>query len=542
MDRIRIQNLRALKDTNYIDLKPLTILVGKNSSGKSTFLRFFPLMKQTLETRTNEPILWYSPSYVDFGSFKESLNHDSKEKSITFEFDFKVTKERLNKEISYFVTRRYFQTNMIESDHFIDDENEKENVNLRITFSEKKINRIELSIWDHKIEYLFQDTNKEIENAELIINGKPIREVKLFSRYFGDYTNMLPQLFAVEKENIVPIERYFSNHLNSLISSYAVSTKVENDSVFEEVINSIKLGDSKTLFKSLKEIKSTKTLENRLEALKLDQSDFIEIKNSYLGMVLNSIVDICNDELNSFFSSVKYIAPLRASAERYYRLQGLSLDEIDSQGANIPMLLNNMSDKDKRSFNLWIKENFHIEIIAHSMGGHTSLYIRYENGTQINLADTGFGYSQILPIILILWQAVQTSEEIANLKKMRKKMRFSLHDIDRDKSFTIVIEQPELHLHPSLQANLIDTFAKIIKVSKGIGIDLKIIIETHSETMINRVGQLIATNYEEFNEELVNVLIFNSSHPYISNIKSTGYTEDGYLTSWPTGFFSPEEI
>ncbi|PEN30110.1 hypothetical protein CN630_31650 [Bacillus wiedmannii] len=60
--------------------------------------------------------------------------------------------------------------------------------------------------------------------------------------------------------------------------------------------------------------------------------------------------------------------------------------------------------------------------------------------------------------------------------------------------------------------------------------------------MINRIGQLIATNFEGFNEELVNVLIFNSSNPYISNIKSTGYTEDGFLTSWPIGFFSPEEI
>jgi predicted ATPase len=531
MDRIRIQNLRALKDTNYVELKPLTILVGKNSSGKSTFLRFFPLMKQTLETRTNEPILWYSPAYVDFGSFEESLNHDSNEKRITFEFDFKVNKQRFYEETSFYVLRhRYYRNSILETDNF---ENVK--IDLRINFSKKRINKIEFMLWDHKIEYLFQDTNKEEENVEVLINGKPIREGKLISRYFGDYTNMLPRLFTVEGENIAPIERYFSSQLFGLISSYAPSTT--KDSTFDEVIGLIKLGDTKTMIKSLKEVKSTsKALENRLRALQPNQSEFIEIKNNYLGMVLNGIVDICNKELKSFFSSVKYIAPLRASAERYYRIQGLALDEIDPQGANIPMLLNNMSNMDKRSFNKWIKENFRFEIIADSMGGHTSLYIRYENGTKINLADTGFGYSQILPIILVLWQAVQTSEAIATYKKM------SLNDISRDNSFTIVIEQPELHLHPSLQAILIDTFAKIIKVSKEIGIDLKIIIETHSETMINRIGQLIATNYEEFNEELVNVLIFNSSHPYNSDIKSTGYTEDGYLTSWPIGFFSPEEI
>ena len=69
MDSIRIRNLRSLTDTEDIQIKPLTILVGKNSSGKSTFLRFFPLMKQTLSTKKNEPILWYSKENVDFGSF-----------------------------------------------------------------------------------------------------------------------------------------------------------------------------------------------------------------------------------------------------------------------------------------------------------------------------------------------------------------------------------------------------------------------------------------------------------------------------------------
>ena len=37
-------------------------------------------MKQTLETRTNEPILWYSSRFVDFGSFEESINYKHKKK------------------------------------------------------------------------------------------------------------------------------------------------------------------------------------------------------------------------------------------------------------------------------------------------------------------------------------------------------------------------------------------------------------------------------------------------------------------------------
>ncbi|MGR5960116.1 AAA family ATPase [Bacillus cereus] len=96
MDKIRIKNLRSLQDTGKIEMKPITILVGKNSSGKSTFLRFFPLMKQTIATRTNEPILWYSSRYVDFGSFQESINFKNKNETIGFEFEFKIPNFSIN--------------------------------------------------------------------------------------------------------------------------------------------------------------------------------------------------------------------------------------------------------------------------------------------------------------------------------------------------------------------------------------------------------------------------------------------------------------
>ena len=88
LKKIRIKNLRSLIDTKEVEIKPLTILVGKNSTGKSTFLRFFPLMKQTLMTRKNEPILWYGKDYVDFGSFKESISKNKIGECINFQFEF----------------------------------------------------------------------------------------------------------------------------------------------------------------------------------------------------------------------------------------------------------------------------------------------------------------------------------------------------------------------------------------------------------------------------------------------------------------------
>ena len=70
ISHVRIQNLRSLVDTGFVEIKPLTILLGSNSSGKSTFLRSFPLFKQSVSKPLREPISWFDDSLVDFGDYE----------------------------------------------------------------------------------------------------------------------------------------------------------------------------------------------------------------------------------------------------------------------------------------------------------------------------------------------------------------------------------------------------------------------------------------------------------------------------------------
>ena len=79
---LRLRNFRGFsEDENapFLDLKPITILVGKNSSGKSSFIRSLPLLRQSVEANTTGPILWFGP-YVDFGSFNQVLKKDANER------------------------------------------------------------------------------------------------------------------------------------------------------------------------------------------------------------------------------------------------------------------------------------------------------------------------------------------------------------------------------------------------------------------------------------------------------------------------------
>ncbi|TCB76925.1 AAA family ATPase [Acinetobacter sp. ANC 4177] len=95
---IKLKNLRSLKDTGDIEIKPITILVGKNSVGKSTFARTFPLIRQSCAEEKRAPILWYG-KLVDFGDFKTSLNRSSVDKYIEFSFkvDTKLIVNRLSR-------------------------------------------------------------------------------------------------------------------------------------------------------------------------------------------------------------------------------------------------------------------------------------------------------------------------------------------------------------------------------------------------------------------------------------------------------------
>ena len=73
MNTLRLKKYRCFEDTGDINLKPLTLLVGANSSGKSSFLKFFPLLKHSIGIRKNGVFLWYSDD-VDFKDFKNVAN------------------------------------------------------------------------------------------------------------------------------------------------------------------------------------------------------------------------------------------------------------------------------------------------------------------------------------------------------------------------------------------------------------------------------------------------------------------------------------
>ena len=523
MKKIRVKNVRSLKDTKDIDIKSINVLVGNNSSGKSTFLRIFPLFKQSFARRIKGPILWVGDDSndVDFGSFEETKTKYANQKDNTkdIEFDFTMKYSLLD------IIRNGIDTTLfLNEDNY---ENIMEKAIIKIGINNKDSNDFISKIClktkndtiiigddencvtlnEHKIELLNDDGKRKdvIRNVGLLDDAFSVFTKQELSRY-RIMDNFINKVFG--QEIIQDFTLKFL--LKELIYKMALDYFIEgNNFNIDMTINRYREKiESKTgLFEEFDKIDISRNIK---EAIK-ENLDILKL------LFLSLVVNHCIVYLKNYFLNVNYIKPVRAHAERYYRLRNLSVDEIDSDGKNLPMFINSLSKTDFNRYNKWLLENFGFKIDKRTISGHVSLNINVNNNS-VNLSDCGYGYSQLLPITTQLWVAMEKGV--------------------KNSPIVFAIEQLELHLHPEMQAKLIDIIAKVANEYKG---KIQFILETHSETIINRLGNLIYKG--KISKDDVNVIIFNKSYQDdFTKIKTSYYDSQGYLVNWPLGFFSVEDI
>ncbi len=87
MKSFRLKNIKSFTDSEEIELRPITIFVGKNSSGKSAIVRFPVVLKQSFIDDTSNPILLHSEKYVDYGNFKDVV-HNQVGDTFSYEISF----------------------------------------------------------------------------------------------------------------------------------------------------------------------------------------------------------------------------------------------------------------------------------------------------------------------------------------------------------------------------------------------------------------------------------------------------------------------
>ena len=213
-------------------------------------------------------------------------------------------------------------------------------------------------------------------------------------------------------------------------------------------------------------------------------------------------------DVNQLLSETKYIGPLRERPRRIYEIGGEAPFSVGPGGQYAPEILFRSRDTPLAgAVNEWIRRfefGERVDCRPLAAGVFALELQRGPSCTSVNLADTGFGLSQVLPLIVEGFFA--------------------------DPGSMIVAEQPEIHLNPKLQSELADLFAAVAARK------VKVLVETHSEHMLLRLRRLIAEKTIKASDVAV---YFTERRDDFSTVRRIQLEDTGHIQTdqWPLGFF-----
>lgn len=528
---VGIKNLRSLKQIKEIEIKPITILVGANSSGKSTFLRSFPLFTQSIMKSLRGSVSWFDDALVDFGDYDTAINRYAlNDEHIQFFYHIEDVPY-----LRWFMhSYNWRRMQAMGKDSLLDE------VDVGISLADDNkgtyINYVFLKIKDFTVSF---GVDSRTDKVSFLVNNEFVGGMGLAVFHYTFQQTMLPSVVMYSSKDEEEDEDWYLYNFKNDIIRYVL--RLNNDRVktkgrVEFIFGLWEPDKLSFLNKLLKQTQIPVSLMKLFKSWDSNNQDFIQLYNLLAVYHVLRVYPSINRELSSFYSQCSYIAPARAEASRYYRTQGLQVDDIDAYGRNLAEFISSLTPTALQSYGNYTDKLLGVRVKKENSPGHQSIVLVSDNG-KFNISDVGFGYSQILPIVTKLW-----------FYSYRPNRRSS-YPLPLETGRVVLIEQPELHLHPAYQAKLADAFVEFVNLDKNLEDRYhdysernkqKLIFETHSETIINRIGKRIREG--KLKAEDVNVVIFEKKvQEPNTTVRQTGFDERGQLKDWPIGFFEPED-
>jgi len=230
-------------------------------------------------------------------------------------------------------------------------------------------------------------------------------------------------------------------------------------------------------------------------------------------------------EYESMMDSIYYLGPLREYPKREYPWSGTSPLDVGLRGERtIEAMLSATARNEIRNHGgrthykpfqemiaYWLKElrlihEFKIDEIGSGANLYRAVVKRDAKSSEALLTDVGFGVSQVLPALVLLYYVPEGS--------------------------TVLMEQPEIHLHPSVQSGLADVIMTVAKTR-----NLQVIVESHSEHLLRRFQRRVAEN--SYSAEDIK-LYFCDSVGGESKLVDLEMDLFGEILNWPPEFFGDE--
>lgn len=588
--RWSLGNFKSFHERESLDIAPLTLLCGSNSSGKSSVLQSMLLIKQTLEHSPAERVIALNGPLVQLGTFSDILNDKSitnseKEIELGWKIENQVSEDQNSSiyagdyQIKHSCLDFKFDTVGRAADKSIlelqpdlkashmsavlndnDDNSHEVNVEIeRVNGRGRKIQYNSSTLGDDvKLRFRVKNIDEEskesagptyVRSKIVGANVNHFAPSALIVRYDRNRRNakmaaiMLADLTGVRRFRL-PLIKVSEPLIKIIAEALApLLQQTRTNEIISRLLDSA--GEDLTVeaFSQRVRVLPFSTRRAVREALSLWESDLEVAAYKDLGADqtiaiarVDPIMRVTNFTDRYFRFLLRYLGPLRADPRPLYPLQALSSPtDVGPKGEQTAAVLHlNAKRKVKTIASAafkgcptdaastettlaeavadWLKylgvaEAF--ETIEKGKLGH-ELRVRTSGASEFqDLTNVGVGVSQVLPIVVTCLLAAPGS--------------------------TVILEQPELHLHPAVQARLADFFIAMILLKK------QCIIETHSEHLIERIRYRVVQDRKNTIHGGTKIYFFCKENGSTS-IKDIAVTKFGSIEDWPEDFFDQSQI
>ena len=413
---ISLENYKCFENETSLNITPLTIFCGTNSSGKTSIIKSLLTMKQTVEANDSSFALQLSGNLVENGTFRDVVFNNDERKQFTITHSFDIEKDDNKYASSYFRLSRIYH---------IPEDIMKFRIEVHVEVKKSNATDISRFLNSNAINYYsvkvipIDNNNCIYENDIICISLK--KHIKT-PEYYLSWSNV-PQLFSTKKK--------MNNYENYACLCSFNGLSITSIASRKRIVLSVR-----SVFNNIMEILQIATIQ---------------------------------------YKSIFFIAPLRQNPERTYLLKH-NVKNVGIAGENTPIILAQI--KNKKTPNIYpylevVSETVKYEDVINywlNRFGIAAFNLQNKNGSvslkigKQNISDVGFGVSQVLPIIT--------------------------QSILMKRGETLLIEQPEIHLHPKMALEMADF---LISQAQN---KINMIIETHSDHIVNRIIRRVMENQE----------------------------------------------
>ena len=486
LKELRLENFKAFSRTGPIKLAPITLIYGQNSAGKSSILNAIYLIKQTLKFGRGQQFLVprTENGYVDLGNYRDFVRDHKVSNRVTMGFDFWVSP-------------------------MFDSLKEIKSCGLDYTFERKSDGKdilpfqLKLKL-DGKIAASYRREGVKLDSPKSLSSIYATGDPDIFAARF---CRMGCEKAVFERE-------YWEKYFEKIRESLALGNKSQKDRRIQELASELRHFE---VYEDFIEWQEANELSSHLKMTGFES--LVESQGSSSSKAIyGPTISWLSTAARKFFINSFSLGPYRKPAERIYMYAGNSPDDVGYSGENLQDFIYSNQAKVEH-INYWLERleigyQINLQPLLKERDDLFELRLtdtRRKTKIDVGLPDVGFGVSQILPLIV---QALSSERAL------------------------ITVEQPEIHIHPKLQAEFGTLIAESAKGGEN-GKGNQFIIETHSEHLVLRIRKLIREGV--LVPEDVSVL-YVSREEEGSVIDPIGIDEKGnFIDEWPHGFF-PERL